>query len=124
MEQRLATLEATIGQDPQKLVSQPSMMSMLLNYPPIICTSVSFSFHIWGHFFFQFFFGLPFCLIRGEGGGSFAISVETLNTFNIFWRAYQSSFTRGAYQTASGVLVAVGVTRWKLATTEADRLHK
>ena len=77
-----------------------------------------------GALFLSLFFGLPFCLIRGEGGGSFAISVETLNTFNIFLRAYQSSFTRGAYQTASGVLVAVGVTRWKLATTEADRLPK
>ena len=77
-----------------------------LNYPPIIFTSVSFSFHICGYFFFHLLFlGLPFCLIWGKGGGNFAISVETLNTFNIFFRAYQSSFTRGAYQTASGVLV-------------------
>ena len=70
------------------------------------------------------FFCLLFCLFRGEGEGNFAISEETLNTFNIFWRAYQSSFTRGAYLTARAFSFAVGVTRWKLATTEADRLPK
>ena len=72
--------------------------------------------------FTSFFFCLPFCLLRGEGGGNFAISEETLNTFNIFLRAYQSSFTRGAYLTARAFSFAVGVSRWTLATTEADML--
>ena len=94
-----------------------------LSYPRILCTSGSFLFHLWGHFFFHFFFFcLTFCLLRGEGGGNFAISEETLNTFNIFLRAYQSSFTRGAYLTARAFSFAVGVSRWTLATTEADML--
>ena len=83
-----------------------------LKYTRILCTSVSFSFHLWGHFFFHFFFCLLFCLLRGEGGGNFAISEETINTFNIFLSAYQLSFTRGDYH-ASRVLVAVVVSRWK-----------
>ena len=86
-----------------------------LSYPRILCTSGSFLFHLWGHFFFHFFFFcLTFCLLRGEGGGNFAISEETLNTFNIFLRAYQSSFTRGAYLIARAFSFAVGVSRWEI----------
>ena len=108
--------------------SQDAIVSYFgfLNYPPIIFTSVSFSFHIWGYFFFHFFlfFGLPFCLIRGEGGGNFAISVETLNTFNIFLRAYNRLLRGVPTKLLVAFSFAVGVTRWKLATTEADRLPK
>ena len=92
-----------------------------LKYTRILCTSVSSSFHLWGHFFFHLFFCL-FCLLQGEGGGNFAISEETLNTFNNFWRAYQSSFTRGAYLTARAFSFAVGVIRWEIGPTEADGL--
>ena len=94
-----------------------------LNYPRILCTSGSFSFHLWGHFFsFSFFFVFLSVYSGGEGGGNFAISEETLNTFNIFWRAYQSSFTRGAYLTARAFSFAVGVIRWEIGPTEADGL--
>ena len=75
-----------------------------------------------GALFLSLFFCLLFCLLRGEGGGNFAISEETLNTFNIFWRAYQSSFTRGAYLTARAFSFAVGVIRWEIGPTEADGL--
>ena len=75
-----------------------------------------------GALFLSLFFCLLFCLLRGEGGGNFAISEETLNTFNIFWRAYQSSFTRGAYLTARAFSFAVGVSRWEIGPTEADGL--
>ena len=69
-----------------------------------------------------FFFAFLSVYSGGEGGGNFAISEETLNTFNIFLRAYQSSFTRGAYLTARAFSFAVGVIRWNSATTEADML--
>ena len=74
-----------------------------------------------GTFSFTFFF-LLFCLLRGEGGGNFAIFEETLNTFNIFLRAYQSSFTRGAYLSARAFSFAVGVIRWEIGPAEADGL--
>ena len=67
-------------------------------------------------------FCLLFRLLRGEGGWNFAISEETLNTFNIFLTAYQSSFTRGAYLTARAFSFAVGVIRWEIGPTEADGL--
>ena len=81
-----------------------------------------FHFTYGGTFYFTFFFCIPFCLIRGEGGGNFAISEETRNTLNIFLRAYQSSFTRGAYLTARAFSFAVGVSRWEIGPTEADGL--
>ena len=72
-----------------------------------------FHFTYWGHFFsFYFFFAFLSAYSGGERGGNFAISEETLNMFNIFFSAYQLSFTRGDYH-ASRVLVAVVVTRWK-----------
>ena len=73
-------------------------------------------------FFFLFFFAFLSVYSGGEGGGNFAISEETLNTFNNFWRAYQSSFTRGAYLTARAFSFAVGVIRWEIGPTEADGL--
>ena len=92
-----------------------------LKYTRILCTSVSFSLHLWGHFFFLFFFP-SFLSTPGEGGGNFAIFEETLNTFNIFLRAYQSSFTRGAYLSARAFSFAVGVIRWEIGPAEADGL--
>ena len=42
-----------------------------LNYPCILCTSGSFSFHLWGHFFsFSFFFAFLSVYSGGEGGGT------------------------------------------------------
>ena len=81
-----------------------------------------FHFTYGGTFSFPFFFCLLFCLLRGEGGGNFAISENSLNTFNIFLTAYQSSFTRGAYLTARAFSFAVGVIRWEIGPTEADGL--
>ena len=81
-----------------------------------------FHFSYGGTFSSTFFFAFLSVYSGGEGGGNFAISEETLNTFNIFLRAYQSSFTRGAYLTARAFSFAVGVSRWTLATTEADML--
>ena len=75
-----------------------------------------------GTFSFTSFFFLPSFLSTPVGRReNFAISEETLNTFNIFLRAYQSSFTRGAYLTARAFTFAVGVSRWEIGPTETYR---
>ena len=40
------------------------------NYPRILCTSGSFSFHLWGHFFSFSFFAFLSVYSGGEGGGT------------------------------------------------------
>ena len=66
-----------------------------------------FHFSYGGTFSSTFFFAFLSVYSGGE-------SEETLNTFNIFLTAYQSSFTRGAYLIARAFSFAVGVTRWEI----------
>ena len=92
------------------------------NYPRILCTSGSFSFHLWGHFFSFSFFLPSFLSTPGGEEGKLCNFWGNSRYVQIFLSAYQSSFTRGAYLTARAFSFAVGVSRWEIGPTEADGL--